>query len=46
VKITQNNKNERELTLLKMAGDEEKDYNWVKAAKLYTQASKSYSKKK
>ncbi|MFX0067350.1 MAG: hypothetical protein ACFFC7_34955, partial [Candidatus Hermodarchaeota archaeon] len=32
--------------MLKMAGDEEKDYNWVKAAKLYVQASKSYSNKK
>ncbi len=29
-----------------MAGDEERDYQWVKAVKLYTQASKSYLSKK
>ncbi|MFX1286780.1 MAG: nitrilase-related carbon-nitrogen hydrolase [Promethearchaeota archaeon] len=29
-----------------MAGDEEKDYNWVKAVKLYKQALRSYLNKK
>ena len=39
-------KEKREATLLEKARVEEKDYNWVEAAKLYKQAAKGFLDKK